>query len=206
MKIGIDTFACSGGKSAVGVYLTQLIKRIPPSETKIDLFGYDFDRFAYNEAAPDANFISRCGINGETANSLWHVFRYPKFAQNLGWDACFFPAAHKCLPGKSPCPSIGVVHDMTAWRGTSKAKRQLGMIIRVLLPNALRKLDRIIAVSEWVKQELVEQARIKESYIDVIPNGIDLTSFYPRPVTDDNTILIQPFSFSRPYVLYASRI
>jgi glycosyltransferase involved in cell wall biosynthesis len=80
------------------------------------------------------------------------------------------------------------------------------MLNPILFPNALRKLDRIIAVSGWVKQELIDLAGIKESRIDVIPNGIDLTAYYPRPRNEESVVLIQPFSFRRPYVLYVSRL
>jgi glycosyltransferase involved in cell wall biosynthesis len=95
---------------------------------------------------------------------------------------------------------------MTAWLGSRESKKQLGMVIRMALPNALRHLDRIIAVSGWVKEKLVELARIKESRIEVVPNGIDLQAFYPRPRNEESVVLIQPFSFRRPYVLYASRL
>jgi glycosyltransferase involved in cell wall biosynthesis len=206
MKIGIDTFACDGGKSAAGVYLLQLLKRIPPSGANFELFGWDFDRFAYSEAAPDMEFISRCSVSGTAANSFWHIMKYPGFVQSRDWNACFFPAAHKRLPYKSPIPAIGVVHDMSAWWGTRKAKKQLGIILRVMLPNSLRRLDRIIAVSGWIKQELIELAGVKESRIDVVPNGIDLEAFYPRQRNEDSVVLIQPFSFRRPYILYASRL
>jgi glycosyltransferase involved in cell wall biosynthesis len=76
----------------------------------------------------------------------------------------------------------------------------------MVLPNSLRHLDRIIAVSEWVKQELVELARVKESRIEVVPNGIDHSVFYPRPRNEESVVLIQPFSFRRPYVLCVSRV
>jgi glycosyltransferase involved in cell wall biosynthesis len=76
----------------------------------------------------------------------------------------------------------------------------------MVFPNALRHLDRIIAVSGWVKQELVERARVKESRIEVIPNGVDMAAFYPRLRNEESVVLIQPFSFRRPYILYASRI
>jgi glycosyltransferase involved in cell wall biosynthesis len=206
MKIGIDTFDCGSGKSAVGVYLAHLLKRIPPSGDNFELFGWEFDRFAYSEAAPDLEFLSRCHLNGNTANSLWHIVKYPEFARSRAWDACFFPAAHKRLPYKSPCPVIGAVHDMAAWWGTRKTRQQLGVIIRMVLPNFLRRMDRIIAVSGWIKEELIELGRIKESRIEVVPNGIDLTAFYPRPRNEESVVLIQPFSFRRPYVLYASRL
>jgi glycosyltransferase involved in cell wall biosynthesis len=206
MKIGIDTFACDGGTSGVGVYLNQILKRIPPSGDRYELFGWDFDRFAFSETAPQLEFISRCNFNGRTANAIWHLLKYPDFAKTRAYDACFFPAAHKRLPQKSPCPAIGTVHDMAAFWGSRKTREHLGVVIRLGLPNALRHLDRIIAVSQWVKQELVDLVRVKESMIEVVPNGIDLSSFYPRPRNEESVVLIQPFSFRRPYMLYVSRL
>ena len=206
MKIGIDTFACDGGKSGVGAYLMQLLKRIPPSGALFELFGWEYDRFAYSEWAPSLEFISRCSIIGKSANALWHLYKYPEFAKSRSYDACFFPAAHKQPPYKSFCPTIGVVHDMAAYWGTRRTREHLGAVLRMVLPNSLRRMDRIIAVSEWVKQELVELARVKESRIEVVPNGVDHLAFYPRPHSEENEILIQPFSFRRPYILCASRI
>ncbi|MDR1903544.1 MAG: glycosyltransferase family 4 protein [Treponema sp.] len=206
MKIGIDTFACNGGKSGVGVYLTQILKRIPPSGASFELFGWGFDRFAFSEAAPNMEFIPQCFINGRTANALWHIFSYPQFAKKRNYSACFFPAAHKQLPVSSPCPCIGTVHDIASYWGARETREHLGAVIRLSLPRAVRRLDRIIAVSNWVKQELIEFAGIKESYIEVIPDGIDTSVFFQRPRNDQSVVLIQPFSFRRPYILYVSRI
>ncbi|MDR2953165.1 MAG: glycosyltransferase family 4 protein [Treponema sp.] len=206
MKIGVDTFACDGGMSGVGMYLTQFLKRVPPSQALVELFGWEYDRFAYSEVAPAYEFFPQCSVNGRTANSLWHLFKYPQFASARNYDACFFPAAHKSPPYKSPCPSIGVVHDMAAYWGTRKTRAHLGALVRMVLPNSLRRLDRIIAVSGWVKQELVERARVKENRIEVVPNGIDHSAFYPRQRNEESVLLIQPFSFKRPYVLCVSRI
>jgi glycosyltransferase involved in cell wall biosynthesis len=205
MKIGIDTFACDSGKSAIGAYLMQLLKRIPPSGEKFELFGWEYDRYTFSEAAPDLEFIPRCSIEGRYANSLWHIVRYPKLAKNRKWNACFFPAAHRAFSISSPCPTVGVIHDMAPWWDRKNNERYKGMV-RFLLPSALRRLDRIIAVSGWVKQELMDIIGIKESKIEVVPNGIDTQAFYHRPRGEESVVLIQPFSFRRPYVLYASRI
>jgi len=207
MKIGLDTFACDGGMSGVGMYLTQFLKHIPPSyEAQFELFGWEYDKYAYSEVAPNFEFIPQGTINGRTANSLWHLFKYRKFAKQRNFDACFFPAAHKRPPYNSPCPSIGVVHDMAAYWGTRKTREHLGALLRMVFPNSLRRMDRIIAVSEWVKQELAERAHIKENRIEVVPNGVDFSAFYPRQRNEESVLLIQPFSFRRPYVLCVSRI
>jgi glycosyltransferase involved in cell wall biosynthesis len=206
MKIGIDTFACDGGKSGIGVYTMQFLKRLPPSDALFELFGWEFDRFAFSEVAPDMEFIPKCRYNGQLANSLWHWCAYPKFAASRAYDACFFPAAHKMLSKESPCPTVGVVHDMAPWWNGRINRRYATSVTRLLLPTVLRKLDRTIVVSEWVKRELLEIAGIGESLIEVVPNGIDTESFYPRPRNEESVVLIQPFSFRRPYILYASRI
>ncbi|MDR2517363.1 MAG: glycosyltransferase family 4 protein [Spirochaetaceae bacterium] len=206
MKIGIDTFACGSGASGVGAYVTQLLRRIPPSGDHYELFGYELDRYSWSEAAPALEYTARCRISGRTANSLWHQFRYPEFSRSRGYAVCFFPAAHRCLPRRSPVPAVGTVHDMAAYWGGRRDREHLGAVIRMILPNALRNLDRIIAVSRWVKQELVELAGVKENRIEVIHNGIDPDAWYPRKSTDESAVLIQPFSFRRPYILYAARL
>ncbi len=206
MKVGIDTFDCDGGKSGVGVYLMNILKRIPPSGSQFELFGWNYDSFSYSEVAPDMEFIPQCFIDGWTANSMWHIFKYPGFARDQGYNGCFFPSAHRRLPGSSPCPTIGTVHDMAAYRGPWRNREHLGAVLRMVLPDSLRRLDRVIAVSEWVKQEIVEITRVKESKIEVVPNGVDLEAFYPRPRGEESVVLIQPFSFRRPYILNVSRI
>lgn len=206
MKIGIDTFACDGGKSGVGTYLIEFLKRIPPSGALFELFGWEYDRFAYSDYAPNLEFIPQCFVNGRTANALWHLYRYSDFAQGRSYDACFFPAAHRRPPYKSPCPTVGVVHSMAAFWGSRRTREHLGAVLRTVLPNSLRRLDRIIAVSEWVKQELVELAGVKEARIEVVPNGIDHSAFFPRPQNEESEVLIQPFSFRRPYVLCVAQI
>jgi glycosyltransferase involved in cell wall biosynthesis len=188
------------------MYLTHLLKKIAPSQALFELFGWEFDKFAFSDSAPNFEFIPKCSIHGKTANVLWHLYRYPKFAALRQYNACFFPAAHRSLPYKSPCPTIGVVHDMAAYWGTRKTRVHLGAVLRMVMPNSLRRLDRIIAVSEWVKQELIEKAHVRENRIDVVPNGIEHSSFYPRQRNEESVLLIQPFSFKRPYVLCVSKI
>jgi glycosyltransferase involved in cell wall biosynthesis len=145
-------------------------------------------------------------MNGRSANALWHLYKYPDFAKSRSYNACLFPAAHKQPPYKSPCPTIGIVHDMAAYWGTRRTREHLGAVLRMVLPNSLRRLDRIIAVSEWVKQELVDLVRVKDTLVEVVHNGIDHSAFYPRPYGEEGELLVQPFSFRRPYILCVSRI
>jgi glycosyltransferase involved in cell wall biosynthesis len=208
MKIGIDTFACEGGSSGSGAYLREILKYWRATENRYTLFGWEYDKYTYDDVTEKlggCEFVPRCKFKGITASQIWHIFKYPDFAKILNFNVCFFPAAHRELPSFSSCPTIGTVHDMAAYWGTRKTREHLG-IIRMALPNALRNLDRVIAVSEWVKKELIEIAKVKASRIEVVPNGVDFESFYPRKYDDEEPLLLQPFSFRRPYILYTSRL
>jgi glycosyltransferase involved in cell wall biosynthesis len=197
MKIGIDTFACNGGLSAVGGYLLEFLRRLSPLTCDFELFGWDVDRFVYTSAAPSLNYISQCAVSGKLACSLWHLTNYPRFARSHYFRACFFPAAHLLSPVRSPCPTIGTVHSLANIPVTALIKRKI--------PAELKNLDRVIAVSSFLKEQLAD-AGIKEEKIVVIPNGVDTTLFYPRSRREGETLLIQPFSFRRPYILYAARL
>ncbi|MFA6505572.1 MAG: glycosyltransferase family 1 protein [Treponemataceae bacterium] len=206
MKIGIDTFGCDGGKSGIGVYVLQLLRRLPRFEERFELFGWEFDRYVYAEVAPDAEYVPQGSRTGAFANTLWHLINYPEFARSRDYRLAFFPAANRRLPFRSPCPTVGTVHDMAAYRGPRRNREHLGAVLRMVMPNSLRDLDRIIAVSAWVRDELIEVARVPESRIDVVHDGVDLEAFHPRARNEESVVLIQPFSFRRPYILYASRI
>jgi len=206
LKIGIDTFACDGGKSGIGAYLLHLLKRLPRFEERYELFGWEFDQYTFADAAPDADFVPFGSGNGIFADTLWHLFRYPDFSRTRGYDLCFFPAANRSLPSSSGCPTVGTVHDLAAYRGPRRNREHLGALLRMVMPNSLRSLDRVIAVSDWVKNELVEVARVPESRIEVIHDGVDLAAFHPRQRNEESVVLIQPFSFRRPYILYAARL
>ena len=205
MSIGIDTFACDSGESGVGIYTTQLIKRMHSQGAHIELFGWAYDRYVFNEAMPDLHFIPCCRLNGYTANNLWHFLYYPGFARKRGYTACFFPAAHKQIPFRSSCPSIGTVHDLAAF-GRGPGTWERFKLARWFFRKAFSNLDRVITVSQWVKQELMDIANVKEDRIVVVPNGIDCNAFFPRPQNEESVIQIQPFSFQRPYILYVSRL
>lgn len=51
---------------------------------------------------------------------------------------------------------------------------------------ALKRTRHIIAVSEQVKQELVQDTRIHADRISVISNGVDLNEFYPRALNRED--------------------
>jgi glycosyltransferase involved in cell wall biosynthesis len=71
--------------------------------------------------------------------------------------------------------------------------RAVAVIIRGLEGLAARGADRVVAVTEGLKQYLVSNLRMDEGKIAVVPNGVDIQKFFPtgesEPLEEPRAIL-----------------
>jgi glycosyltransferase involved in cell wall biosynthesis len=74
-----------------------------------------------------------------------------------------------------------------------------------LVPRALRRADRVIAVSSNVKQELVEYLGVREERIAVVPPAVEPERFYPRDAGEIERVK-RSHGLSGPYILYTGTV
>ena len=75
-------------------------------------------------------------------------------------------------PLRSPVPVVLTVHDLAVLRHPEAFNRWTRTYSRTLVPRVVRAAERVIAVSEFTKRELVELLAIPEERIRVIPNAV----------------------------------
>ena len=201
MKVGIDTFGCDHGRSGIGSYILSLVRNLPVSENDIDLFGPELDRFTYSSGLDSVTYTGLSVTDNLLAERIWHILSFSSFSRKQKYEAVLFPGGVNLLPLKFDVPSVVVVQDILSdtYRNSDDG------IINGLLKRQLKKVHRIIAASRFIRDDLVN-LHIPESRISVIHNGIDTNLFYPRSVSNNEAVLIHPFSIRRPYILYASRV
>jgi len=201
LKVGIDTFGCDHGRSGIGSYILSLVRNLPDSENNIDLFGPELDRFTYSSGLASISYTGLSLTDSLWSERLWHILSFSSFSRKQKYDAVLFPGGVNLLPLKFDIPSVVVVQDILSdtYRNSDDG------IINGLLKQQLKKVHRIIAASRFIRDDLVN-LHIPESRISVIHNGIDTSLFYPRSVSNNEAVLIHPFSIRRPYILYASRV
>ena len=86
------------------------------------------------------------------------------------------PAVYIAEPNKS----IITVHDLTPIVYPAQHSQDISFRIQWLFSlKALRKVDRIIAVSEFAKKEIVRLAGVTEFMVDVVHQGADSSKYYP---------------------------
>ena len=79
---------------------------------------------------------------------------------------------HVVAPG-CPCPAVVTIHDLSFERHPELMGRRDRLVFRTMVPRSVRRAERVLAVSEWTKRDLVEHYGIPEEKIVVTPNGVD---------------------------------
>ena len=70
-------------------------------------------------------------------------------------------------------PAIVTVHDLSFESDPELMGRRDRLMFRTFVPRSARRAERVLAVSERTKRDLVEHYRIPEEKIVVTPNGVD---------------------------------
>jgi glycosyltransferase involved in cell wall biosynthesis len=96
--------------------------------------------------------------------------RLPRLLRRLGPRLAHFQ--HVVARG-CPCPAVVTIHDLSFERHPELMSRRDRFVFRTMVPRSVRRAERVFAVSELTKRDLVELYGIPEDKIVVTPNGVD---------------------------------
>ena len=77
------------------------------------------------------------------------------------------------LPLRVPCPAVVTIQDLSFERDASLMGRKDRLVFRAVVPRAVRRAARVLAISERTKRDLVELYGVPEAKIVVTPLGVD---------------------------------
>jgi glycosyltransferase involved in cell wall biosynthesis len=99
---------------------------------------------------------------------------------------------------------VVTIHDTATLDHPEWFSRKFALWYRFLLPRLAGRVRRVITVSDFSRQRLIEQCGVPPERIAAIPNGIDVR-FHPVPEGD-----VAPFrrrnGLDRPYLLYVGSL
>jgi glycosyltransferase involved in cell wall biosynthesis len=108
--------------------------------------------------------------------------------------------------GRLDCPRVVTCHDLIPllfpdryadWQeGWAKGRRWLD-------EQRYHGADHVIAISQATKDDLIRLLGVPASKISVVPNGIDLAKWKPRPSVLDSGVRARFHVEARPYLIYA---
>lgn len=92
---------------------------------------------------------------------------------------------------------VVTVHDISPY--VNDYAGPVSQIVSRFYCRAIRKIPKIIAISQFTKEELIENLDIPEERIDVVYQGVDQDYFYPRELDEEK---LEKYGIERPYILY----
>lgn len=106
-----------------------------------------------------------------TGRQEWRMaWSLPRTLRRLGADLVHTQHA---LPLRCPCPGVVTVHDLSFEHEPGLMSRKDRAVFKRVVPRAVRRAARVLAVSERTKADLVELYGLSPERVVVTPNGVD---------------------------------
>ncbi|MDQ4076560.1 MAG: glycosyltransferase family 4 protein [Chloroflexota bacterium] len=188
MRIAIDTHSTQGRKTGIGSYTTNLLH-------------------ALEHVAPEHEYVPLA----------WHRSLELRIDQRLRWQQIELPRLARAAgvdllhvtgfdaPLWKPCPVILTVHDLIG----ALFPGNLPPISRFYwgrwLPRTIRRADKIVAVSEHTKRDMVHLLNFLPDQIDVVYPGV---SEVYRPMGDEVALaqVRQRYQLPHDMILYVGTL
>jgi glycosyltransferase involved in cell wall biosynthesis len=119
----------------------------------------------------------------QEARMAWSL---PRALGRLGARLCHTQHA---LPLRAPCPCVVTVHDVSFARDPGVMNWKDRTTFRLVVPRAVRRAARVLAVSERTKRDLVALYEVDPDRVVVTPNGVDPV-FTPGPGMHDYVLSV----------------
>ncbi|WP_295383894.1 glycosyltransferase family 1 protein [uncultured Thiodictyon sp.] len=209
MRIGISAFGTDSGKSGISQYAANVVGRLVDLAPQHDCVAFinRADAAWVQTWHPRLRVIALPDWTGHPVASIfWHLFMLPVMLRRHGCDAVFMPAGNRRLAWSYGVPSVGTVHDFSQLHVPQKYDAARMFYVMRVLPRMMRRLTRVISVSESTRRDLESFARVPAARIRVIYNGADLKRFAPRPRAAARAQLPAELKIPDPYVLYIARL
>jgi glycosyltransferase involved in cell wall biosynthesis len=118
------------------------------------------------------------GFGTSSYASIKRIF-YSAFMFPNNIDFVYTPTHHGVFGHNN---QVITIHDLISVHHPKQHKFQY-YYFRYVLPQLIQKCKAIFTVSEIAKQDICEYYHLKPEMIYVIPNGVDISRFYPKEIS-----------------------
>ncbi len=208
MRIAISTSVIQRGKSGVGQYVLALVRALltRPGDHQLALFVLEEDLPLFDFAAGRAEIITVPErFRPALRNIFWHQTVLPSLLRQLHIDVLHVPSYRRLL-GRSPCATVGTIHDLAPFHVRAKYDAARMFYGRVVVKHLARRQDEIIAISTNTARDIERFFGIPTHRQNIIPNGIDHSRFHPGPRDTAKTDAARRWNLDAPFFLFISRL
>jgi len=205
VKIAVNTrFLLPGQLEGFGWYTHEIVRRMVlqhPEDEFLFLFDRPFDaRFIY--AANVKPVVVFPPARHPVLFYAWFEWAIPRVLRHFGAEVFFSPDSMCSLSSK--VPTVMTAHDIVPLHFPEQIPFLTRHYLLNRLPRMLRRADRVLTVSEYVRQDIVQTCGIDPAKIKAVYNGCR-EGFEPMVMEEKQTVREQ-FSDGREYFFYSGAI
>jgi glycosyltransferase involved in cell wall biosynthesis len=203
VRVGIDIRAISD--FGVGTYIRNVVRELGnlDRENEYLLIG-EADRIFDLSRLPK-NFRAIPLETPPTTTRGYLAFR--RVLRDEGCDLVHFPSLFWLPPYLPTCPYIVTVHDVLDYMYRTANHRGLrGTLNYYSTRYMLKNASRILAVSNFTKNDVSRLFNIHAEQIEVIYNAIDERFLQGHASREEQEFIAERYQVNYPFVLYAGRI
>ena len=206
MKVGINTLSVTPSRGGSKTYLTNLIRHLVKLDRRNTYFLFVspinnvlFDKWCENFRT----ILIPLHSDNRPFRLFYDQFLIPYYVLKYGIDVLFspnniatiFPGCKQVLIIQGPL----VIRKLRKRYAEQEIPRLQAIFYDFMLPMSVRRVNKIITVSEDIKKWLLKQVEIPPSKVLVIHEGVDLGVFTTSVTKVDLAI-------DKPYVLFLSTL
>jgi glycosyltransferase involved in cell wall biosynthesis len=166
MIIGVDARELEGKPTGVGTYLRNILERVSlPKDTRLQLYF----KSEIPDVFPDLD-AERVLLKSAGSNVLWQQWKLRK--ELVRRKVTFFFSPANSAPLYFPGLQAITIHDISFFRHPAWFSFKERFSRQFTTACSIRHANRIYAVSEPVRNEIVKRFRLRDSSVIVTPNGV----------------------------------
>ncbi len=205
MKVAVNTrFLLPGKLEGIGWFTHEVARRLVAAHPEHE-FIFLFDR-PYDQAFVFGENVRPVVVFPPARHPVlwyaWFELSLPRRFRRLRPDVFFSPDGYLSL--RAEAPSVMVTHDLAHLHFPRQIPRLVRRYYDFFVPKFLNRADRVVAVSEFTRRDIVAQFGLSEQKIAVAGNGIR-AGFAPLNSVEQ-TLVRERYSDGQSYFFYVGAI
>ena len=211
MRLLVSTIPYDKGKSGISVYVREVVRELAAQ-------GHELTLLCEPEARTEDSLkfkVESVKCRGEcerpggqlstldapswtrrpVASMLWHLFVLPFWIRRhrREFDGFVICAANRRVCAWYPLPTTATVHDLANFHIPGKYSRLRMFYLAHVLPHYAKKAQRLVAVSEATKADMVKFWHCREEDVTVLYNGLVVKQFGSEVVKQLGSEVVRQF-------------
>jgi glycosyltransferase involved in cell wall biosynthesis len=203
VRVGIDIRAVSD--FGVGTYIRNVVRELGKLDTANEYVLIGEPERIFDVSRLPKNFSTVTLTLSPSTTRGYLALR--KILREQRCDLMHMPSLLWLPPYLPPCPFVVTVHDVLDYMYRASNGRGLSNSLHFYSTRfVLRHASRIMAVSNFTKNDVSRLFGIPGSRIEVIYNAIDERFMQGHSSPDERQFISERYQVNYPFVLYAGRI